>query len=104
VNGTSMVLCPPTCLLCFCVLPASALPPTCSCFVCLYAEPQCILEVLRGTYKPFSLLSALLAMGLSGLAVAPAPAPCTMHDTRWPRSRSRWVVLGLRLLLLLCSV
>jgi hypothetical protein len=97
VNGTSMVLHPPTCL-CFCVLPASALAPTCSCFVfCTQnLSPQCILEVLKGVYKPFSLLSALLAMGLSGLAVAPAPAPCTMHDTRRPRSRwSRWIVLGL---------
>jgi hypothetical protein len=41
-------------------------------------------------------------MELSGLAVAPAPAPCAMHDAWRPRSRSRWV-LGLRLLLL-CPV
>ena len=82
-------------------------------FCVLYAGPPrrlgnvykpCPLQVPRDIYKPFSLLSASWVMGLSGLAVAPAPAPCAMHVAWRPRSRSRWV-LGLRLLLLLlCPV
>jgi hypothetical protein len=108
-NGTAAVLHPPTCL-CFCVLLASALPPTCSCFVFCTQElgnmyKPCSLQVPTGDiYKPFSLmLSASWAMGLSGLAVTPAPVPCAMHDTRRPRSRSRWV-LGLRLVAVATAV
>jgi hypothetical protein len=64
-------------------------------FCVLYAEPQC--RYVLGTgyciyiYRQ-AIFSALCVVGLSGLAVAPAPAPCALHDARRPRSRSRWVL------------
>jgi hypothetical protein len=91
-----MVLYPSTCL-CFCVLPASALPPTCSCFVfytqnlSAYCKHRCWMlgTALRALTDPAS-LSKVCVMELPGLAVAPAPAP---RAASLPRAR--WV-LGLR--------
>jgi hypothetical protein len=92
---------PPACVFVFC-LHRHSLPP--ARVLCVCAQDlgnmyrPCSLQVPRdqghilSIYKPFSLLSASWAMGLSGLTVAPAPAPCAMHDTRRPRSRSRWVL------------
>jgi hypothetical protein len=40
--------------------------------------------------KDASVSNELWGFRASGFAVAPAPAPCARHDTRRPRSRSRW--------------
>jgi hypothetical protein len=95
---------PPACVFVFC-LHRHSLPPARVLFFVRRTSGICISHVLckqsPGIYMPFSLLSASWVMGLSGLAVAPAPAPCAMHDTRRPRTRSRWV-LGLRLAVSCC--
>jgi hypothetical protein len=84
-------------------------PPTCSCFVCLYAGPQCgyalgILHIYIYIDKPFSLLSALWGFRASPSPPPPPHARCTMHGGLAPAPAGFWVS-GLRLvLLLLCPV
>jgi hypothetical protein len=104
---------PPACVFVFCLHRHSLPPARVLCFIrrtssSAYSKHRAqtcwatALRALTGPAPPSKDASVSNELwGFFGprasFAVAPAPAPCAMHDTRRPRSRSR--VLGLRLLL-----